>query len=929
MKKKINLMLCILFCICFFNKNVILAADEMYNSEAIEELHELYCYNEPYLEILKKKEAFSYRMIADYYEKNKFMNWATNRAAFILGGNISEDDYIEILSEIITLNQYEISKQIEEQGKYNIGKNIWDFLYDAADVITDVEGISFLFNINDTKSKFICNTLNNGEKILSKGREFAELTEDGKKYYQVLLENYVSSDKFLTAVTTHANEKKLRNAARKMIKVNNNMFLKQYYYLDKMSGDITKYSGELFIDEIMEPASDFLLEYASDKDTKNILQKISSVGEKISTFKTTFNLMMFIGDYTFGTSDTFAYLQRIKAINDIASCISCEMDEIDIESYTDNIEQYEAIINKCTWYRWLITIDARGESYACAMLTDANNGLSDIDALVKMFKGELTIEEKYDFQLDALVRFDKNYLRTLLDIDVFRDEKSEKSENNDVIDKFLEFVKEYSGEVFYSIENIKEGEKPVLLLTFPSEDVWKWETLDDGNVYSSNCDIYDYVNGEVVQRGSLLNISGYLSIYRKENQDYVVSRNNSHSYLFHCVKDDSIYYYAYNTNNIQEDTVEYEEHGEYRNYAYGTTNYDNAINEYVWVGNIIFKKYAENNQNEISTEKNGFDAQILVDYYNSHEWWKNVTSTEESMYELVDIEQDGTPELVIRSGNDSPVSYYIYSYNKDTAQIIYSGTFDNGFNSTPALYYSPSMKALSTYGRTSDSHWDMFYQLENGEISLMSFETGWFDTKNNKYVRHYYISNDIEKRREIASADWKDDKADKEAAEIYYSYISDLKYITFGNLVYEKCYSHEEDMLMEERQHAIYVWNQVNEVQDVNVSQLSESVNDNYAKPTTEFIIQDSDCRYLTKGELINLTPQQCNYARNEIYARKGRKFHSIELQQYFEAKKWYVPIYEPEFFDENIELFCNDYEIKNGKTILEFESEHKHYELS
>ena len=134
---------------------------------------------------------------------------------------------------------------------------------------------------------------------------------------------------------------------------------------------------------------------------------------------------------------------------------------------------------------------------------------------------------------------------------------------------------------------------------------------------------------------------------------------------------------------------------------------------------------------------------------------------------------------------------------------------------------------------------------------------------------------------------------------------------------------------MEERQHAIYVWNQVNEVQDVNVSQLSESVNDNYAKPTTEFIIQDSDCRYLTKGELINLTPQQCNYARNEIYARKGRKFHSIELQQYFEAKKWYVPIYEPEFFDENIELFCNDYEIKNGKTILEFESEHKHYELS
>lgn len=768
------------------------------------------------------------------------------------------------------------------------------------------------------------------EKLWSKGRAFDELTEDGKKYYQALWENYISSDKFLIAVANHAKEKKLQNAAKKLIKVNDKMFLQQYYFVDKMAGDITKYSAELFVDEIMQPASDFLLKYTSDKDTQNILQVFSSIGEKINIFEKTFNLMMFIGNYSFGTSDTFACLQRIKAIDDIALCISCEVDGINIASYTDNIEQYEAIVNKCTWYRWLITVDARGESYACTMLTNENNGLSDIDDLIKMFKGELTIKEKYDLQLDALVRFGKNYLQTILDIDVFENVKSKESENNNTVDKYLEFVKQYGEEVFYSIENVKEGGTPVLLLSFPSEDVWKWETIDDNSVYSSNCDIYDYINGEVVKLGSLLDLSGCLSIYRKENQDYIAVRNNSHSYIFCCVKNGIIYSYGYNTNNIQEDMVEYVEDGEYYDYAYGTRNYDDAVEEYVKNKRIIFKKYAEDDQNgSKSVDQNVFDAQFLLDYFNSYRWCQNVSSTEKPMYELIDIEQDGVPELVIRTGEDLAVSYYVYSYDKDTTQIIYSGTFDNGFNSMPALYYSPSMKALSTYGRTSDSHWDIFYRLEDGEISLMPFKTGWFDTKNDEYIRHYYVSNGTEERKEVAAASWKNDEEGKEAAEKYYSYISDLEYITFSGLVYETCYSHEEDMLEQKRQHVLYVWNKGNNEKNTDTLQLDETTAlDNYKESATEYIIPDSDNRYITEEELTNLTPKQRNYARNEIYARKGRKFHSVELQKYFATKEWYEPLYEPEYFDANIESFCNDYEIKNGEIILMFELEHGQYEL-
>jgi hypothetical protein len=39
-------------------------------------------------------------------------------------------------------------------------------------------------------------------------------------------------------------------------------------------------------------------------------------------------------------------------------------------------------------------------------------------------------------------------------------------------------------------------------------------------------------------------------------------------------------------------------------------------------------------------------------------------------------------------------------------------------------------------------------------------------------------------------------------------------------------------------------------------------------------------------------------YARNEIFARNGRKFSSSELQEYFNGMDWYEPKYDAKEFD-------------------------------
>ncbi|MCR5094586.1 MAG: YARHG domain-containing protein [Lachnospiraceae bacterium] len=86
-----------------------------------------------------------------------------------------------------------------------------------------------------------------------------------------------------------------------------------------------------------------------------------------------------------------------------------------------------------------------------------------------------------------------------------------------------------------------------------------------------------------------------------------------------------------------------------------------------------------------------------------------------------------------------------------------------------------------------------------------------------------------------------------------------------------------------------------------------------------EFIFYDSDQRYLTKADLRGLDADECRIARNEIYARRGRKFKDAELQAYFDSKSWYHGTVEPNDFQES---WLNDYEKQNCILITQYEKE-------
>lgn len=90
----------------------------------------------------------------------------------------------------------------------------------------------------------------------------------------------------------------------------------------------------------------------------------------------------------------------------------------------------------------------------------------------------------------------------------------------------------------------------------------------------------------------------------------------------------------------------------------------------------------------------------------------------------------------------------------------------------------------------------------------------------------------------------------------------------------------------------------------------------------SEYILPECDTRVYSREELQNLSKEQLRLARNEIYARHGRKFSADDLNAYFSSKSWYTPLYEGAEIDAKGDSILNQNEIANRNLIVELEAE-------
>lgn len=87
-----------------------------------------------------------------------------------------------------------------------------------------------------------------------------------------------------------------------------------------------------------------------------------------------------------------------------------------------------------------------------------------------------------------------------------------------------------------------------------------------------------------------------------------------------------------------------------------------------------------------------------------------------------------------------------------------------------------------------------------------------------------------------------------------------------------------------------------------------------------EYFFADSNSRYLTDEDMAQYSSDQLMLAKNEIYARHGRKFVTDYIADYFGGKSWYQGQIDPESFDAQADSIFNEYELANIQKIAQWE---------
>ena len=106
---------------------------------------------------------------------------------------------------------------------------------------------------------------------------------------------------------------------------------------------------------------------------------------------------------------------------------------------------------------------------------------------------------------------------------------------------------------------------------------------------------------------------------------------------------------------------------------------------------------------------------------------------------------------------------------------------------------------------------------------------------------------------------------------------------------------------------------------DENVAPAEVSKEEVTTEDNEDYILPNSDTEYITKEDLEGFSAEQCKIARNEIYARHGRRFKDEALQEYFDSKDWYEGTIDPDDFQESI---LSEIEIANKDVIVDYEEE-------
>ena len=209
--------------------------------------------------------------------------------------------------------------------------------------------------------------------------------------------------------------------------------------------------------------------------------------------------------------------------------------------------------------------------------------------------------------------------------------------------------------------------------------------------------------------------------------------------------------------------------------------------------------------------------------------------------------------------------------------------------------------------------------MENNEYEQKTIEDGFVTYSDNNGLRSIVISKDYSEINYACFYYFNDDKlifAYYEGENSHRFYFKDDRMIRWRKC--EDAENSEEGTNHDMEDTAEYLQWESTVQQNAKALKLAWNAADTF-EGGDGYILPGSDTKTITKSELDRLSKEEVKLARNEIYARHGRKFDDESLTAYFSQFDWYHPTIEPEDFQESM---LNSYEVANRDFIVAYEEE-------
>ena len=687
-------------------QNVKASDEEVYYSESqIESIAQNYTEKESLFEkCLCSDEGIAYWKMMHKINADHAFTWALDISSKMIEEYPDKKRYAEILSCLISMQTGNVVEQVSEQSRFDHLKDTEDITWNAMEIANELVGkTGVIGSINDIVGKIF-----EGTSTVIKSKEIA-------KYYETVFQDYAESTMFLDAIVSYSENSELKEVAGELKKASDSLLEKRLECLADISEEVAEYEAKIFYENLgveLLKQSDV---YNTDDSVKFFADETIKITENFSDAKLAFNVMIYAGNLAAGTNNTYNRYQEMKVVADISDALLKASEAVEVPNDT-TADKANALNEKCYYYKSLIVNHARGEYLVHQLLMKDAEGVSSFRWLQEYFSGNgMKTDEWYDSQIEVLVKC-YNAINNIFQVD----------EVHDTIE-----VSDYLN----SYDQLKEllAMQPVDYWQFPDSESymvddfyveWKNNIFSMKNEGASYVTLYGTALGDsMTEADQALTENGWVTYTESES---------GHSYLI--LIEEELYYVE----------LDADENGDLKDW------YLNNWREGEDIAEVLKNLTGEKTDQEDSWKS------AYLNYIETNTQIEDPEKgTHREIYKLLDLNEDGVPELYINFGSTAGGDVILSYFN---GEIVEQKMDNYGFR------YIEGANLFRDSGGHMDEYYDKIYTLENGNFVLLySGEYGAEDNSKVEYgddgmpVYQYFWENE-----EVSSEEY-----DRKLNEVY------------------------------------------------------------------------------------------------------------------------------------------------------------------